>query len=50
MKYKEFEKILEKFEMKNLSDFSISYSENNESKEMNSSGEKIIDVKNDEII
>jgi len=50
MKYKEFEKILEKFEMKNLSDFSISYSENNESKEMNSSGEKITDVKNDEII
>ena len=50
MKNKEFEKILEKFEMKNLKDFSISYSENNESREMNSSGEKIIDIKDDEII
>ena len=50
MKYKEFEKILEKFEMKNLSDFSISYSANSKSRKMHSSDEKISDAKDDEIM
>ena len=42
MKNKEFENILEKFEMKNLKDFSINYLETDTSEKIFSSDEKIL--------
>jgi len=49
MKNKEFEKILKKFEMKNLKDFSINYLETSTSGEMYSFGEKTNSIKDAEI-
>ena len=49
MKSNEFEKILEKFEMKNLKDFSINYLETDTSEDTSSSDEKTNSAKYAEI-